>query len=250
MDQPVLSLRHIGKSFPGVRALDDVSVDFYKGEVHAIVGENGAGKSTLMKILSGVYSLDEGEYYLDGEPANIRSPKDALEKGLSIIFQEFNLVNMLSISENIFLGRLPSAWVDWNKTDEEAEKLLRQVGCEVPPQTLIRDLSVAQKQMVEIAKALSYHARLVIMDEPSATLTSNEVQTLFRVIDSLKKEDVTVIYISHKLEGLRDLRPRDSHARRQDHQHQKGLGVYARRDHSGDGGSRGQSGISQKIVRA
>ena len=205
MAESILSLRHIGKSFPGVRALDDVSVDFLKGEVHGIVGENGAGKSTLMKILSGVYSLDEGEVYLDGRKEEIRNPKDALLHGQSIIFQEFNLVNTLSISENIFLGRLPRAWINWKKVDSEAEALLERVGCSVSPRTLVKDLSVAQKQMVEIAKALSFNARVVIMDEPSATLTSNEVQTLFRIIHSLKHDGVTVIYISHKLEEVFDI---------------------------------------------
>lgn len=202
MAESILSLRHIGKTFPGVRALDDVSVDFLKGEVHGIVGENGAGKSTLMKILSGVYSLDEGEIYLDGRKEELRNPKDALLHGQSIIFQEFNLVNTLSISENIFLGRLPNTWINWKKIDTDAEELLHRVGCNVSPRTLVNDLSVAQKQMVEIAKALSYHARVVIMDEPSATLTASEVQTLFQIVDSLKQEGVTIIYISHKLEEV------------------------------------------------
>lgn len=202
MAATVLSLNHIGKSFPGVRALDDVSMSFHQGEVHGIVGENGAGKSTLMKILSGIYSCDEGEIFLDGEKVMIRGPKDALEHGQSIIFQEFNLINTLSIAENIFLGRLPNAWINWDKIEHEAEIMLQKVGCDISPQTLVKDLSVAQKQMVEIAKALSYNARIVIMDEPSATLTSKEVEKLFRVIRSLQKDGVTVIYISHKLEEV------------------------------------------------
>lgn len=205
MSRSILSLKNIGKSFPGVRALDGVSLDFLEGEIHGIVGENGAGKSTLMKILSGVYTLDEGEIYIDGKKERIRGPLDALNKGQSIIFQEFNLINALSIAENIFLGRLSNrrgTWIDWKKVEAQAADLMQRVGYEIDPKTLIRDLSVAQKQMVEIAKALSYEARVIIMDEPSATLTSKEVENLFRIIRSLKEKGVTVIYISHKLEEV------------------------------------------------
>lgn len=205
MRQPVLSLRHIGKSFPGVRALDDVSIDFCVGEVHGIVGENGAGKSTLMKILSGVYSLDEGEIYFDGEKAFIKNPKDAQMKGQSIIFQEFNLVNALSIAENIFLDRLANksgTWIDWERINSEADELLRQVGCDKSATTLVSELSVAQKQLVEIAKAISFHSRIVIMDEPTAALTTKEVENLFRIVENLKAKGTTIIYISHKLEEI------------------------------------------------
>ncbi|MEG1524791.1 MAG: sugar ABC transporter ATP-binding protein [Clostridia bacterium] len=201
----VLSLQGIGKSFPGVRALDGVSVDFYEGEVHSIVGENGAGKSTLMKILSGVYSLDEGKIFINGAQEKIKSPLDALNKGQSIIFQEFNLINALSITENIFLGRLSNdngLWIDWKTANRKAAELMKQVGYDVDPTMLIKDLSVAQKQMVEIAKALSYHSKIIIMDEPSATLTSTEAENLFKIIDDLRKEHVTVLYISHKLEEV------------------------------------------------
>lgn len=205
MSRTVLSLQHIDKSFPGVHALDDVSIDFYRGEVHGIVGENGAGKSTLMKILSGVRTLDEGAIFIDGKKTKIRNPQDALDKGQSIIFQEFNLINELSIAENIFLGRLSNeagTWIDWKKVNENAAKLMQQIGYDINPRTLIGDLSVAQKQMVEIAKALSYNSRVIIMDEPSATLTSNEVENLFKIVRALKADGVTVIYISHKLEEV------------------------------------------------
>lgn len=205
MEQIVLSLKQIGKSFPGVKALNDVSIDFFKGEVHGIVGGNGAGKSTLMKILSGVYSADTGEIYFNGEKTNIKNPQDAINNGQSIIFQEFNLVNALSIAENIFLGRLSNqsgTWIDWKEINKKTAELLEQIGCSMDPQSKVGDLSVAQKQMVEIAKALSYNARLLIMDEPSATLTSKEVENLFKIVRSLQADGVTVIYISHKLEEV------------------------------------------------
>ena len=205
MEQTVLSLKNISKAFPGVRALNGVTIDFYRGEVHGIVGGNGAGKSTLMKILSGVYTADKGEIYMDGEKKRIRKPQDAINNGQSIIFQEFNLVNALSIAENIFLGRLSNrsgTWINWHEINRKTAELLEQVGCSLDPQTKVGELSVAQKQMVEIAKALSYQSRIIIMDEPSATLTSNEVENLFKIVRSLKEKGVTVIYISHKLEEV------------------------------------------------
>ena len=209
----VLSLRRISKEFPGVKALDNINIDFYEGEVHSICGENGAGKSTLMKILSGVYSLEEGEIYINGKKETIRNPLDALNKGQSIIFQEFNLIDALSISENIFLGRVSNkngTWVDWKKMNEQAKELMLRVGYDIDPTTLIKDLSVAEKQMVEIAKALSYNSRIIIMDEPSATLTTNEVRKLFKIVNDLRNEGVTVIYISHKLEEVMEISDRVS----------------------------------------
>ena len=201
----VLSLRGVSKTFPGVKALDNINLDFYAGEVHSICGENGAGKSTLMKILSGVYTLDEGEIYLNGEKTTIRNPLDALNKGQSIIFQEFNLVDALSIAENIYLGRMSNksgTWIDWKEINKQAYRLMLRVGYDIDPTTLIKDLSVAEKQMVEIAKALSYNSRIIIMDEPSATLTSNEVEKLFKIVEDLRADGVTVIYISHKLDEV------------------------------------------------
>lgn len=209
----VLSLRGVTKTFPGVKALDGINLDFYAGEVHSICGENGAGKSTLMKILSGVYSLDQGEIYLNGEKTTIRNPLDALNKGQSIIFQEFNLVDALSIAENIYLGRMSNkrgTWINWKQINEQAHQLMLRVGYDIDPTTLIKDLSVAEKQMVEIAKALSYHSRIIIMDEPSATLTSNEVEKLFRIVEDLRADGVTVIYISHKLEEVMQISDRVS----------------------------------------
>lgn len=203
--QPILSIENINKTFPGVKALTDVTLALERGEVRGLVGENGAGKSTLMKILTGVLPKDSGEVRIDGEPVHITSPLHAQQLGLSIIFQEFNLVDSLSISENIFAGRQPVnrfGTILWKDINAAAEKLLRRVGLELNPKTLVGRLSVAQKQMVEIAKALSFESKIIIMDEPSATLTSKELENLFAIIDNLKKEQITVIYISHRLDEI------------------------------------------------
>ena len=214
MEQEViLSLRNITKTFPGVKALDDISVDFFKGEVHSIAGENGAGKSTLMKILTGVYSLEQGEIWLNGIKEKIRNPLDAIKKGLSIIFQEFNLIDALSITENIFIDRLSKSkgmWIDWKEANRKAAEFMKEVGYDIDTTPLIKDLSVAEKQMVEIAKAISYGSKIIIMDEPSATLTSREVESLIRIVNGLREKGVTVIYISHKLEEVLEISDRVS----------------------------------------
>ena len=204
----ILELEHISKEFPGVKALDDVSLALKKGEVRGLVGENGAGKSTLMKILTGVYQKDAGVIRINGKEVKIETPLQAQQMGLSIIFQEFNLVNSLSIAENIFVGRLPKSGIqgiDWKKVRAMASEWLEKVGLHVSPLQKVGSLSVAGKQMVEIAKALSFHSQIIIMDEPSATLTSNELQHLFEIIDQLKKEQITVIYISHRLDEIERL---------------------------------------------
>jgi len=206
MDDLILSVKNVTKTFPGVKALDNVSFDVKRGTVHAICGENGAGKSTLMKIISGAYKRDSGEIYFDGEPLDPNiTPKQSQELGISIIYQEFNLVNTLSVAENIFLNRLTKNKKDlvkWKDINKRAEELLERIGYKLDVTALIRDLSVAQRQMVEIAKALSFDAKLVIMDEPSAVLTSKELQTFFNVIEELRQQGVSVIYISHKLEEV------------------------------------------------
>lgn len=204
-EMAILKLENISKSFPGVKALIDIDLDISKGEVRGIVGENGAGKSTLMKILTGIYSKDVGIIKIDGLEYEIKSPLHAQQLGLSIIFQEFNLINTLSIAENIFLGRLPRTTVmgiNWKQINQDAIALLKKVGLSINPTTKVGVLSVAQKQMVEIAKALSFQSKIIIMDEPTATLTSNEINNLFEIIDQLKKDHVTVIYISHRLDEI------------------------------------------------
>ena len=203
-----LEMRNIVKRFPGVLALDHVSLSVRKGEVHALLGENGAGKSTLMKVLSGAYSKDEGEILIDGQEVDIRSSADAQKLGISIIYQELNLTEQLTVAENIFMGRpiMKNALkVDWSAMFREAQKLLDDLGVEINAHSLIRDLGVAHKQMVEVAKALSLNARILVMDEPTAPLTNREIDTLFGIIRMLKERGVAIIYISHRLEEVKDV---------------------------------------------
>lgn len=205
MTDTLLQLREIDKAFPGVEALDGLSVSFFKSEVHALVGENGAGKSTLMKIIAGAYKPDSGQILLRGKPVNFRSPLDAQRAGVSIIYQEFNLLPDMTIAENVFLGREPkSRWGSLDRVlmERRARELLETLSVDLDVRLPVRVLSVAQQQLVEIAKALSLDAQLIIMDEPSAALTGGELQRLFEIVASLKAAGVTVIYVSHRLEEI------------------------------------------------
>lgn len=205
MEQKVmLSVQHITKRFGTVTALDDVSFDIYEGQVHGLVGENGAGKSTLMKILSGVHKKDEGKVFFDGKEMNIKRPLDSLELGLSIIYQEFNLIESMSVGENIFLNRFREVG-GMKKTHREARALLDSIGSTIDTHTPVEDLSVSEKQMVEICKALSFHSKLIIMDEPSTTLTNEEMKRLISIINDLRSKGITIIYISHKLDEIFEL---------------------------------------------
>ena len=197
-------MRGISKTFPGVKALDNVGFSVAEGEVRALVGENGAGKSTLMKILNGNYKKDCGQILIDGEEVDITNPQVADAHGITIIFQELNLVDELSIAENIFAGRLAKRGklVKWNELNAKAKELLARVSFDVDPKKLVGDLTVAEKQMVEIAKALSRNSRIILMDEPSATLTKKELDALFEIIRDLKKSGIAVIYISHRMEEI------------------------------------------------
>ncbi len=197
----------ITKRFPGVTALDGVDFELEGGEVHVILGENGAGKSTLIKMLSGAYQPDEGEILLDGERVEIPSATVAQSLGVSTIYQEFNLVPQLTVAENIFLGRQPRrlGLVDRRKMRSEAQKLLERIKVRVDPDALVSDLGVAQRQMVEIAKALSLDARILIMDEPTASLSGQETERLFEIVRGLKEEGVGVIFISHHLEEVTEI---------------------------------------------
>jgi ABC-type sugar transport system ATPase subunit len=203
---PLLAVRGIHKRFPGVHALKGVSLDVYTGEVHALVGENGAGKSTLMHLLAGVDQPDEGTIDFDGrERVVIADEHEAQRLGIAIVFQERSLFGPLSVAENIFAGRQPVkrfGRVDWRRLHTETRQWLDQVGLAVEPTALVGDLSPAQQQMVEIAKALSLRAKLIIFDEPTAALTDTETRALFRVIADLKQRGVGVIYISHRLEEI------------------------------------------------
>ena len=200
----ILSIRDVSKSFPGVRALDKVSIDVRRGTVHGIVGENGAGKSTMMKILSGVYFKDSGTVIFDGQTIEHTTPIESLNRGLSIIYQEFNLVNTMSVGENIFLGRF-AQMKGMRGTHQKARELLDSIGSTIDTRTMVGDLSAAEKQMVEITKALSYHSKLIIMDEPSSSLTHDELKRLFQIIANLKTQGVSIIYISHKLDEIFEL---------------------------------------------
>lgn len=201
---PILEAESIDKRFPGVHALDDVSLSITAGEVHAVVGENGAGKSTLMKILSGAQGPDRGTIRVDGQAVTIESPRAAQELGIITIYQELSLVDTLSVGENIFLGDLPTrpgaSWqVDWPTVWRRSTELLERVGARVRPQTPVRNLSVAQKQMVEIARALARNVRVLILDEPTSSLTERETEKLFEIITQLQSRGVGIIYISHRL---------------------------------------------------
>ena len=201
----LLEMKGISKVFPGVKALDGVSISVAKGEVHGLVGENGAGKSTLMKILSGAYSLDSGEIWVKGEQIKHVTPKAMLECGISVIYQELALAPHLSIAENIFMGRLPRTrygMVDWKKLNADAREVLAPLGLTHDPRTLVGKLNVGQRQMVEIAKALSRNARLIVLDEPSAVLGETELNRLFQVIRQLAEKGVSFIYISHRLSEI------------------------------------------------
>jgi ribose transport system ATP-binding protein len=201
----VLEVRGVSKRFPGVVALDRVDLDVRAGEVHVVLGENGAGKSTLMKILSGAYRKDDGEILIDGQSVEIRDPRHAQELGIAIIYQTFNQVPHLSVAENILLGRERTrlGLIDYEDLYHRAQLELDRIGLRVDLRTRVMDLSVAQRQMIEIAKALSLSARVVIMDEPTSALTERETETLLRIIDSLRRAHVGVIYISHRLEEVK-----------------------------------------------
>lgn len=200
---PLFELRGISKTFPGVKALDDVSFALWPGQVHMLLGENGAGKSSLMKVLCGAYQADAGEYFHKGEKVEIRSPADARKLGIAVIFQEFSLVPYLDVAQNIFLGReFPSripGLVDRRRLYREAQAVLDLIGLDVDPRTKVHTLGVAQQQMVEIGKALSQDARILVMDEPTAALSDRETERLFEVMRQLQAKGVAIVYISHRM---------------------------------------------------
>jgi ABC-type sugar transport system ATPase subunit len=204
MGNEVLVMRNIDKSFPGVHALKQVNLSIEAGEVHALIGENGAGKSTLMKILSGVYQSDSGEISVDGKTVKIDIPEKATQLGISIIYQELNLMPNLSIAENIFVGREKrrGPFLDAAATKREAEKYIREVGLQVDVETPVQNLSIAQRQMVEVAKALSVNAKVIIMDEPTSSLTEPEVIILMKIIRKLRDQGTSIVFISHRLSEI------------------------------------------------
>jgi ribose transport system ATP-binding protein len=204
MDEYIVEMSHISKSFPGVQALKDVSFQLKPGEVLALLGENGAGKSTLMKVLSGVYTKDEGEIKVFGQIVEDITPKKAQELGIAIIHQELNLCPHLSVAENIFLGRekTHSCILKDSEMNDEARNILKRLNVNIDPEAIVGELPVSQQQLVEIAKALSINAKVLIMDEPTSALASEEIEDLFGIIRKLKKEGCGIVYISHRLEEL------------------------------------------------
>ena len=200
----LLEMRKITKTFPGVKALDEVDFSLERGTVHALMGENGAGKSTLMKCLFGIYTPDSGEIYIDGKKVSYKDPKDALDSGVAMVHQELNQVSMRSVAENIMLGRFPNKYgiVDARKMNQETQDLFDKLGLNFDPKKIIGKYSVAERQLIEIAKAVSYDAKILVLDEPTSSLTESEVDKLFEIINKLRKQGVGIIYISHKMEEI------------------------------------------------
>ena len=213
VQQVLVRMENIHKSFPGVKALDNGQFELRAGEVHALVGENGAGKSTLMKILTGIYTPDKGKIYYKGNEVQFSSPRSALDMGISIIHQEFNLVPHLTVAQNIYIGREPrkhKLLLDERQINRQTQELLDTLNIDLDPRDKVMDLPVAAQQMVEIAKAVSYNSEVLVMDEPTAALADNEIEQLFAIIRRLKSNGVGIIYISHRLEELKQITDRIS----------------------------------------
>lgn len=203
-DQPLAELKHIYKSFPGVKVLDDISISFYPGRVHVLLGENGAGKSTIIKIISGIYQPDKGEVAVDGKVRNFTNITQSQELGISVIHQELSVIDDLMVYENVFLGRelRSGGFVNARQMITETQKLMDEIEIDINPRAYIRDLNNGEKQMVEIIRAVSQNSRLVIMDEPTSSLSHHEVEALFTVMRKLKRDNVGIIYISHRLKEI------------------------------------------------
>ncbi|MBR2461379.1 MAG: ATP-binding cassette domain-containing protein, partial [Clostridia bacterium] len=202
---PLLQLKDIVKNFPGVAALKKVSLSVRSGTVHALMGENGAGKSTLMKCLFGIYKQDSGQILLEGEEVSFSSPREALERGVAMVHQELNQALKRNVMDNLWLGRYPKLLgiaVSERKMYTDTQKIFKELGITTDPRTEMSKLSVAQRQMIEIAKAVSYRAKIIVLDEPTSSLTEQEVEKLFSIIDMLKKRGCGIIYISHKMEEI------------------------------------------------
>lgn len=205
-----IELTNISKSFPGVKALSDVQLQVKKGEVHALVGENGAGKSTLIKVMTGFHKMDSGEMRIDGELVNFDGPNQSMAAGIACIYQELSIVPQLDVAKNIFLGNWPvkGKLIDRKVLYDDAARILERIHLDVSPHTLAGDLSIAQQQMVEIGRALTRNARIIIMDEPTSSLTDRETYVLLELINQLRREGISIIYISHKLDEVLDISDR------------------------------------------
>ncbi|MCX6367783.1 MAG: ATP-binding cassette domain-containing protein, partial [Armatimonadetes bacterium] len=200
----MLEFQNLSKAFPGVQALSDVSFAVTGGSVHALCGENGAGKSTLLKILSGMYKPDTGQLVLEGQPLRFGSPFDAIKAGIAVIYQELHLVPEMTVAENVFLGHLPSrtGWVDKRNLVMQTASKLEELGIALDPNAKVGELSLAQRQMVEIAKALSRDAKVIAFDEPTSSLSAREVETLFAIIEKLKRQEKAILYVSHRMDEI------------------------------------------------
>ncbi len=209
MDNEIVSLRHISKFFPGIKALDNVDMNIRTGEVHVLIGENGAGKSTLVKIMTGIYQPTYGEIYMDGEQVHFSNSNDSRDYGITAIHQEATMMQELTVTENVFMGHMDrkakSRLVDWKSMHQKTAELLSKLDLKINPETKIKNLSTAQRHMVEIVKALSMQARVVIMDEPTSALSLHEIQDLYKIIRQLKAEGKAIVFISHKFEEIMEI---------------------------------------------
>ena len=212
MSQTVLELKNISKIFPGTKALDNVHFELKKGEIHALLGENGAGKSTLIKVITGVHQPETGEIFVYGKQEKIQNPNIARELGIAAIYQHATAYQHLTVAENIFMGHEYTKrylrCIDWKTNNKKAKELLMRLGSDIDPEAMMGNLSVAKQQMVEIAKALSYNARILIMDEPTAALSEGESEELYKITENLRDQDVSVIFISHRFEDIERLADR------------------------------------------
>ncbi len=211
MAEYFLQLKDVCKSFPGVKALDHVSLNLRPGTVHALMGENGAGKSTLMKCLFGIYKMDEGEIFINGEKVTIENPDDAMRKGIAMVHQELQPVLPRSVAENMYLGRFPTRdfgplkVIDHKKMNEETAHWMKEVGMDIDPKTMLSELSIGQMQTIEIAKAVSHDAKVIIFDEPTSSLSEKEVDVLFKIMNDLRERGVAMVYISHKMDEIKQI---------------------------------------------
>lgn len=204
MDKYILQMKDITKTFPGVKALDNVIVEILSGEIHGLIGENGAGKSTLMKVLMGIYKADEGEILVEGQSVKIGNPTEAIKLGIGMVPQELNLNPFVTAAENIFLGNeiKTGGRINWKKTNEEAVKVMKSIGLDINPTTIVSRLSSAQQQLVQLSRVLATGAKILVFDEPTASLTTAEVKTLLALMKKLKEEGKTIVFITHHLDEL------------------------------------------------
>ena len=204
MADVVLEMKNLSKSFAKNKVLNGINLTIKKGSVLGLMGENGAGKSTMMKCLFGIYAKDEGQFLLDGNPIDFKNPKEALESGVAMVHQELNQCLDRTVTDNLFLGRYPKRFgvIDEHRMLKEANKLFASLSMNVNPNTIMRTMSVSQRQMVEIAKAVSYDAKIIVLDEPTSSLTENEVEKLFSIVNNLKEKGVSFVYISHKMDEI------------------------------------------------